>query len=161
MVRSLFGMVLVAAILAPGAAYCVGTLKAHAQGLVQGGAFVVDKGSNVRISRDDCRRLTQYQPSPDVAYQPGRDVQGRAVAPADLGSSSAFKLPEEISIAIGFDLQKKFGLPGASNPNLYTGDATVGKVTVDQRGRATFNGQPLSPVEQDEITLACQKSGGR
>ncbi len=160
MFRSLFSSVLLVATLAPGAAYCVVQQKAFAQGLVPGGALVVDMGSNVRISRDDCQRLTRHEPSADVAYQPGRDVRGRAVAPAELGGSSGFRMPDEISIAIGFDLRKKFGLPGAGNPNLYTGDATVGTVTVDQQERARFNGQPLSAIEQEEIAHACYKRGG-
>lgn len=130
---------------------------ASAQGLVPGGAARSDGGSEVRITRDDCRRLAQHQPSADVAYQPGVDSRGRAVAPADLGGTPSFRMPDEISIAIGFDLQKRFGLP-AANPNLYTGEGSVGRVVVDQRGNAAFNGQPLSPLEQEEIAIACRKS---
>ena len=41
--------------------------------------------ATVAITRADCARLVAHRPAPDVAYQPGVDVYGREVVPADLG----------------------------------------------------------------------------
>ena len=40
----------------------------------------------------------RHEPAPDVAYQPGVDVHGRAVAPADLNGGSQIELPDVIYI---------------------------------------------------------------
>ena len=93
-------------------------------------------------------------PAPDVAYKPGVDVYGRRVAPADLGGGSPIKLPKEITIDIGIDLEEKYGL-GAGGT--YTGTADIGKVKVKD-GRVTFNGQPLGDQEQQAIAEACRKT---
>lgn len=54
--------------------FCVLAASAPAQ---QGG------DTRVVISKQDCARLVQYQPSPDVAYKPGVDVRGKPVVSAD------------------------------------------------------------------------------
>lgn len=48
-------------------------------------------GQPVRIviTKVDCSRLIRHTPSADVAYQPGVDARGRAVAPADVPGSGA------------------------------------------------------------------------
>ena len=53
--------------------------------------------TKVVISGQDCQRLVRHVPAPDVAYKPGIDVHGKAVAPADLpGGGAGFKLPDHI-----------------------------------------------------------------
>lgn len=56
----------------------------------------------VTVTRQDCARLVRHMPSADVAYQPGVDVKGRKVAPADLpGSGADLKiLPEVLEFTI-------------------------------------------------------------
>lgn len=41
-------------------------------------------GQPYYVTKSDCNALVQYRQAPDVAYQPGKDVHGKAVAPADL-----------------------------------------------------------------------------
>ena len=67
--------------------------------------------TRVAITRADCARLVAHVPAPDVAYEPGVDVYGREVVPADLGGAPRIELPETIVIDIEVDLQARFGTP--------------------------------------------------
>ncbi len=108
----------------------------------------------VTISRADCDRLVVHQPSPDVAYQPGVDVNGRPVAPADLNGGIQIAVPETIRIPIEVDLFNRFGIP--ADPNQYEAEAQVGEV-IYRDGRAYFNGQPLQDDTAAELAALCQK----
>ncbi len=110
--------------------------------------------ATVTITRADCARLVEHVPGPDVAYQPGVDVLGREVAPADLGGAPRIELPETILIDIEVDLFARFGIP--ANPALYDADAEVGEVLF-QDGRFTFNGQPLQDEAEAELAARCQR----
>lgn len=55
----------------------------------------------VTVTREDCARLVPHVPDADVTYQPGVDVNGNPVAPADLDGGLQLELPKEFS----FDLQ--------------------------------------------------------
>ncbi len=109
--------------------------------------------ATVTITRADCARLVEHVPGPDVAYQPGVDVYGREVAPADLGGAPRIELPETILIDIEVDLQARFGTP--ENEVLFDPDAEMGWV-VYQDGRFTFNGQPLQDEAEAELAARCQ-----
>lgn len=128
-------------------------------GLALTGA-VLAEGRVVTLTKQDCRRLSVHVPDPGVAYQPGVDVNGRPVTPADLGGAPAqdipeLAIPETVTIEIEVDLQDRFGIP--DNANAFKGDAKIGKVEVDRDGRARFNGQPLQDAEQYELTRRCQE----
>ena len=110
--------------------------------------------ATVAITRADCARLVAHVPDPDMAYQPGVDVYGRAVAPADLGGAPRVELPETVLIDIEVDLLARFGIP--ANEVLFDPDAEVGEV-VYRDGRFTFNGQPLQDQAQAELAARCQK----
>ncbi len=105
----------------------------------------------VTIGRDACRRAVAHQPAPDVTYQPGRDVHGRPVAPADL-SPSPITPPDTIAIDLKTNL---YTTPTASRPIL--GEAVVGRVEVSRDGRITFNGQPLTAADQAAVEAACRE----
>jgi len=113
--------------------------------------------NNVVLKRSDCSRLTAHAPSADATYQPGVDVHGRAVAPADLAGTPPIVMPEEITIAITVELQQRFGIPVTSN--LYKPEAGIGTVVVRPDGSATFNGQPLTSQEQSALAYLCQRQG--
>lgn len=115
---------------------------------------------NVQLTREDCQRLTRYVPDPGVAYQPGVDVNGRAVTPADLGGAPAIQMPaiqipETIQITIDVDLQDRLGFP--ANDKNFEADALLGVVTLGPDGRAYFNGQPLQDEAQYELAQRCQE----
>ena len=123
-------------------------------GIILVAAPDVRAAGKLTVSKQDCARIVSHAPSADVAYKPGIDVYGRKVAPADLGGGSPIKLPKEITIDIGIDLEEKYGLGAGGD---YTGTANIGKVKVIN-GRVTFNGQPLGNREQQAITAACRKN---
>ncbi len=108
----------------------------------------------VAITKADCARLVEHVPAPDVAYQPGVDVYGNPVAPADLDGGTPIELPETIVIDIEVDLFQRFGIP--VDPALYDADAELGEVAY-RDGRFTFNGQPLHSEAQAELAARCQK----
>lgn len=116
-----------------------------------------EQGGLVVLKRSDCTRLQVHQPAPDVNYQPGVDVRGRPVVPADLASPAPIVMPEEITIAISVELQSRFGIPATSS--LYKPEAGIGSVVVKPDGSATFNGQPLSSQEQGALAYLCQRQG--
>lgn len=118
----------------------------------QGGWVTPDE---LRISREDCRRLVRHEPAPDVAYQPGVDVRGRPVAPADLSEAPQVRLPDEIVIPLAVDVMK--GRRSGSAVDAYAG---VGTLTV-RNGRAYFNDEPLHGWEQEILLEACRKHGIR
>lgn len=109
------------------------------------------------LSKGDCDRLARHYPSGDVAFQPGRDVRGKPVAPADLEDDSGLILPEAVIIPIEVDMFRRFGLP--ANQASFKGDIFIGEVVVDvASGRATFNGQPLQSEEEAQLAALCQRS---
>ncbi len=108
----------------------------------------------VTVTDADCAKIVNYVAPPDVAYQPGVDVYGRKVAPADLNPQPQIGTGP-IAIDITADLHK-YGVP-ASSPLLLPG-ARLGQVTVDDNGRKVyFNGQPLGDSEEKAIADACRQ----
>ncbi len=134
-------------------AYLAAALVLLAAALAAAPAAAHEKAT-VAITRADCARLVAHVPDPDMAYQPGVDVYGRAVAPADLGGAPRVELPETVLIDIEVDLLARFGIP--ANEVLFDPDAEVGEV-VYKDGRFTFNGQPLQDQAQAELAARCQK----
>jgi hypothetical protein len=118
-------------------------------------AAAADDQAVVTITKADCDRLVEHRPAPDVAYQPGVDVNGTPVAPADLNGGIQIAVPETIRIPITVDLFNRFGIP--ANPNSFEAEAEVGVVTY-RDGRAYFNGQPLQDDAAAELSALCQKA---
>src|SRR6202035_5248786 len=81
---------------------------------------IVDSSSN-------CEAIAHVNDAPGIAYTPGIDVDGNAVAPA-----ATRPLPTP-PIKITADLQRRFGIP--ANSRLFQGEAQIGYVTV-QDGKA-------------------------
>ncbi|MGD9743784.1 MAG: hypothetical protein AB7F08_14070 [Dongiaceae bacterium] len=112
--------------------------------------------SIVQMSREDCAQVVKHQPAADVAYQPGVDAHGNAVAPADLPGTPTLALPPEIPVLISVDLQDRYNLP--ANSALYEGNAGIGVAMVDMNGNVTFNGKPLTDPESSALAAACQQA---
>jgi hypothetical protein len=109
--------------------------------------------AEVAVSRRDCQQLVKHEPAPDVTYQPGVDVHGNAVAPADLNGGSQLKLPEVIYIPLEVLIQDKYGIP--ANSVLYEAKAQVGIVEV--RGdKVYYEGQLLNDPETVALEEACR-----
>lgn len=116
--------------------------------------------SYLTISKDDCSRLARHYPAGDVAYQPGRDVRGKPVVPADLegglNGTGGLILPQAVVIPIEVDLFERYGIP--ANSANFKGDVFIGEVVVDvASGRAVFNGQALQSEAEAELAARCQR----
>jgi len=64
------------------------------------GVEVLAQPATVTVNREDCQRLVRHVPAADVTYQPGVDVYGREVAPADLNGGVQIALPDTYSFDI-------------------------------------------------------------
>lgn len=109
--------------------------------------------AEIAVSRRDCEQLVKHEPAPDVAYQPGVDVHGNAVAPADLNGGTQLKLPDVIYIPLEVLVQDKYGIP--ANSVLYEAKAQVGIVQV--RGdKVYYEDQLLNDPETVALEDACR-----
>ena len=126
-------------------------------GLVGPALGAVEAGSGeVAIKREDCARLVKHAPAPDVAFQPGVDVEGRPFVPADLAPAYQVELPETIRVPITVLLQDRFGIPADSA--LYHAEAEIGTAEVSLDGeRVLFAGVELTDPEIRALAAACQE----
>lgn len=109
--------------------------------------------ATVTVSEQDCSRLIRHVASADVNYQPGVDVNGNSVAPADLNGGSQIAAPDVISFPLTLDLSERLGLPADTLAR-----PVIGDVTVASGGQVTFNGKPLTSDEQRELAQQCQRN---
>ncbi len=110
--------------------------------------------TNVRITKADCTRLVEHRPSADVAYQPGVDVRGRKVAPADVPASPALRnlVPQVLEFPISFN-PLKGGAARFGETSL-----NVGNVAFDMKtGKTTFNGQTLTRGNTRRLARECKR----
>ena len=119
-------------------------------------AWAAPASAEIAISRKDCQRLVNHEPAPDVTYQPGVDVHGRPVVPADLGGGQQIQLPDVIYIPIEVLIQDKYGIP--ANSVLYDATALVGVVSV-RGNQVYFEDQPLTDPEIVALEDACRDRG--
>ncbi|MDG2270153.1 MAG: hypothetical protein P8M28_07050 [Alphaproteobacteria bacterium] len=110
--------------------------------------------TTVRITDSDCSQLVTHVAALDVNYRPGVDVNGNAVAPADLNAQPQISVPDVISIPVTIDLATNLGIntPFLARP-------TVGEVQITRDGRVSFNGQPIGDSAQHELAKRCQQVG--
>jgi hypothetical protein len=107
----------------------------------------------VRIPREDCQSLVRHVPDPGVAYQPGVDVHGKPVAPADLpGSTMQAIVPKTVEFDVSF-----YPLARARGGRFDQSELYVGTVRYDlNTGEVLFNGVPLTDPEKDEMARRCR-----
>jgi hypothetical protein len=110
-------------------------------------------GGRMRVKRDDCRRLVQHRPDPDVAYKPGVDVRGKPVKPADLPGGLNLEPADDVEFEISFN-----PLRGGTGGRFGSTELYVGRVKVDLKsGAVTFNDIPLTDPEQAELAAKCRE----
>ena len=123
------------------------------------GGIVQEPDGRVAVSPSVCATLGQARPAaptvPSANYQPGVDVEGNAVAPADLPGSSSAINSAPLAIELDSRLASRFKLP----PSV-SGKAILGYVEL--RGNdAYFNGVPLSGDQTAALRAACAQAGRR
>ena len=117
-----------------------------------GGVAAAPNGGLV-MSSQVCATLAGAAPGvPSADYQPGVDVNGNAVTPADLPSAPSTPTVDNFPIEIDQQLANRFHLPpGASTK------AVLGYVTV-RNNQAYFNGQPLNADQTSALAEACREA---
>ncbi len=120
-----------------------------------GGASVSADG-RVVVSSKACAEVVAHVPDAGVAYTPGVDVNGNAVAPADVPDSASPITADNFPIFLTLDLKKKFHVPDSAK--LFKLEAVVGLITI-QGNQVFFNGQPIAPGEASLLAAACRAHG--
>lgn len=120
-----------------------------------GGASVSPDG-RVVVSSKACAEVVAHIPDTGVAYAPGIDLNGNAVAPADLPDSASPITPDNFPIFLTLDLKKKFQVPDSAK--LFKLQAVVGLIVV-QGSQIFFNGQRIGSGEASLLAAACRAHG--
>lgn len=107
------------------------------------GGMILSADGHAMLSADVCAGLTLTVAG--AGYVPGVDVNGRAVAPADLPGQAALPI-ENLPIILRH---------GAAVGGGYGNGLIIGEVTV-RDGRAYFNGVPLAAEDQAAMAAACR-----
>jgi hypothetical protein len=108
----------------------------------------------LRMTQGDCKRLVDHQPAPNVAHQPGVDVRGNVLAPAETGGDVGLELSDDLVISIEFDLFERLG----SAPGRIPLEAKVLIGTIELHGgRAYFNGRPLETAIEADLVEKCRQ----
>lgn len=108
------------------------------------------------MARSDCRLAIEQVEAPGVDYQPGVDVHGVPVVPADVEEPDIV-LPDVIPISISADLVDQFGLQ--PNSPLLSIDAGIGIVEFQlSSGRLYFNGVELSETDEQALVTLCREA---
>lgn len=117
------------------------------------GGVVKAPDGGLIISSQTCTALAGDPGVPSADYQPGVDVNGNSVAPADLSSSgSPSPSIDNFPIEIDQNLGGRFNLPPGASPK-----AILGYVTV-RNNQAYFNGQPLNADQNAALNTACKNA---
>ena len=120
------------------------------------GGVAVAKDGTVVVSREACAQVVEHVPDAGVAYTPGVDVNGKAVAPADLpGNQSAMSF-DSFPIELDLNLRKKFQIPPQAQ--LFNFKAEFGILQI-QGSQVLFNGKPIAAGEANLLAAACRAHG--
>ena len=121
---------------------------------IAGSSAIAAEDTTIRITTSDCIQIVEHHPSADVAYQPGVDVRGKKVVPADVEASPDLRdiVPQVIEFSVALN-PLKGGAARFGETSL-----EVGKVSFDMKSRrATFNGKPLTRSETRRISRKCKE----
>ena len=90
-----------------------------------------------------CQTLVNHKPMAGVAYQPGVDVKGNAVVPADVNAAQ-FKVPDIIKVPLTIDLAKRVASLTGTGIQM---DGNMGMLEIHENGKVMYNDQDwTSPV---------------
>lgn len=94
-----------------------------------------------------------HKPDASVAYTPGVDGRGKAVAPADLGVGWQVPVPDVIEAPLSMDLAQGLGIAGTLGAEAR---APLGMLIFDRRtGALTFDGVSLNAEARAALREQC------
>lgn len=91
-----------------------------------------------------CQFWTAHKAS-SAAYQPGVDVHGNPVVPADINAASPALMPSRVTFPLTIDMAQAFNIPVPPGTKM---EAGFGMIEAFTDGRVLFNGQDLSAQAQ-------------
>lgn len=97
--------------------------------------------SPVQVDAAACAYATAHVPSPGTNYEPGVDVNGNPVAPADLAPSHPIQFPSRFAIPITSNVAKMLRGTAAATATTARTATTAGTTTT---GTATTAGAPAA-----------------
>lgn len=116
------------------------------------GEIMVSADGKVIISAATCAEVPgAAQPVPGADYQPGVDVNGQEVAPADLPSGAGSLKLDNFPIEINRKLAGSFNVPASG----VGAKAILGLVTI-RNGSAYFNGEPMVEDQRAALVASCK-----
>jgi len=98
----------------------------------------------------ECRLLPDHKASADVAYQPGVDVYGKPVVPADVNAAPMGLDQQTIVVPLSVDLAQRLQNLNIAGLKM---DGTLGFLEIAPGGRITYNGQDLT----GQVHVLCDK----
>ncbi len=101
------------------------------------------RSSSIAVQRIMCQPAVTHTPSADTNYQPGVDVNGNPVAPADGGAQFQATQTTYIEAPLNIDLANRLGLSRPAEAN-----ANLGNLKIYNDGRVIYNGQDISQQAQ-------------
>ncbi|MCC3860874.1 hypothetical protein [Pseudemcibacter aquimaris] len=113
----------------------------------------------ILVTPAHCNLLTPHIPDADVEYNPGKDVRGRDVVPADLnGGGDSLGIGQNgYSFYLTHDalrdanLNEKYGLTGSQEGKIILGQVTV------KDGDVLWNGASLREADRNRIYMLCDE----
>lgn len=99
---------------------------------------------NIAVQTMICKKLYVHTPSADTNYKPGVDVNGNAVAPADLPSTTNFAAApgDYIEVPMTVDLAQRLNQPIPEGVKM---EGIIGNLRLYKDGRINYNGQDVQP----------------
>ena len=124
-------------------------------GALDGSAGAQDRPAMIVISPSDCASLTAHVPDESVAYAPGVDMRGRAVAPADLAGQEPLEIDAaEVGIDPRIPLSEYYDAPGSLAPVVGDAEVWLGWIAV-REGVAYLGDRALGDPVQAALARAC------
>ncbi len=105
-----------------------------------------------------CQALVKHVPDANVNYQPGVDVRGKSVVPADLPGSPTLQVPSSITVPLTADLFSYLHFDPGTLPFKPGTNTAINLGTLEVTGdHVTYNGQPITSDQQDNLAVLCLK----
>lgn len=112
----------------------------------------------ILITPSNCLLLSQHVPDADVEYQPGLDVRGNKIAPADLQNNNGLALGANgYSFYMTHDalrensIADQYGLGDAQEGKIILGQVTV------KNGDVLWNGRSLKEADRNRVYMLCEE----
>ncbi len=97
----------------------------------------------------ECRMLPEHKAQADVAYQPGVDVNGKHVVPADI-NAAPIAAPEKVVMPLTIEMAQLLQNNNVQGLNL---ESTLGFIEIEQNGRVLYDGKDIT----SQVYVLCDK----